>query len=100
MSRVQLTLARLVEVAAAALVGAGSAVAIAVALSPLTPLGVARLAEPSPGGEVNVAVLGLGAAATVLLLLARWYGPRGVWRGLAPSPARQRRRHFHRRLPP
>ena len=69
MSRVQLTLARLVEVAAAALVGAGSAVAIAVALSPLAPLGVARLAEPSPGAEVNVAVLGLGAAATVLLLL-------------------------------
>lgn len=70
MSQVQLTVARLVEVAAAALVGAGSAVGIAVALSPLTPLGVARLAEPSPGAEVNAAVLGLGAAATVLLLLA------------------------------
>jgi len=69
MSRVQLTVARLVEVAAAALVGVGLAVGASIAASPLTPLGVARLAEPSPGPEINAAVLGLGAVASVLLLL-------------------------------
>jgi ABC-type lipoprotein release transport system permease subunit len=70
MSRYQLAAARLLEVAAAALVGAALAIGVAVALSPLTPLGPARLAEPQPGLEVNAPVLGLGAAAIVLLLVA------------------------------
>ena len=45
-------------------------VAGAVALSPLLPIGTARRIEPSPGVEVNVAVLALGVLVVVLLLLA------------------------------
>jgi ABC-type lipoprotein release transport system permease subunit len=41
----------------------------AIALSPLLPIGAARRIEPSPGVEVNIAVLAFGAVAAVLLLL-------------------------------
>ena len=65
------------------------AVAVAVAASPLTPIGPARQAEPDPGIEVNLAVLGAGLAAItvlplVLLVPAAWRaasrasGPLGV----------------------
>ncbi|HEX8804219.1 MAG TPA: ABC transporter permease [Acidimicrobiales bacterium] len=56
------------------LVGAGAAVlavAGAVAWSPLTPVGLARQAEPHPGVEVNVAVLALGGAAIAVVMTAR-----------------------------
>ena len=46
------------------------AVAIAVAGSPLMPIGPARLAEPAPGIDVNVAILTVGFAVIVLALLA------------------------------
>ncbi|HET7488591.1 MAG TPA: ABC transporter permease [Acidimicrobiales bacterium] len=61
--------------AAAIAVAAGVFAAVAaVALSPLTPVGVARQAELHPGAEVNVAYLGAGAAAVSVLvfLLAAW----------------------------
>jgi ABC-type antimicrobial peptide transport system permease subunit len=69
--------------------GAGFAVAIAVAASPLMPIGPARLAEPSPGVEVNLAILGTGLAVIaiaplVLLSPVAWrvagrtHGPLGV----------------------
>ena len=69
--------------------GAGFAVAIAVAASPLMPIGTARLAEPSPGVEVNLAILGTGLAVItiaplVLLSPVAWRvagrmpGPLGV----------------------
>jgi hypothetical protein len=62
----------LVGVAAAVLAIAG-----AVAWSPLTPVGLARQAEPHPGVAVNVAVLAFGGAAiavvvTALALLTGW----------------------------
>ena len=65
-----------VEVASlrGALVGTGAAVLAvtgAVAWSPLTPVGLARQAEPYPGVEVNVAVLAMGGAAIAALLTAR-----------------------------
>ena len=44
--------------------------AIAIAASPLMPIGSARLAEPAPGIEVNVALLGAGFAVIALLPLA------------------------------
>ena len=44
--------------------------AIAIAASPLMPIGSARLAEPDPGVEVNVALLGAGFAVIALLPLA------------------------------
>lgn len=89
-----LSLARL----AAVTVAAGLiAVAVAIAASPLMPIGPARLAEPDPGVEVNVTILGLGAAAIILLpvlllLPAAWRttarvgGPLGV---AEPDPPAQ-----------
>jgi ABC-type lipoprotein release transport system permease subunit len=56
------------------LVGAGGAVLVAFALSPLTPVGEARLAEPSTGLAFDSAVLLLGAVAIVAIVLAL-----GMW---------------------
>jgi FtsX-like permease family len=57
-----------------AVVGAGAAIlaiAGAVAWSPLTPVGLARQAEPHPGLEVNVAVLAVGGLAIAAVVTAR-----------------------------
>ena len=56
------------------LVGAAGAVAVAFSLSPLTPVGEARLAEPSTGFAFDPLVLLVGALATVgvVLLLGLW----------------------------
>ena len=72
-----LSLARLALVTAA---GAVLAVIIAIAASPLMPIGPARLAEPHPGVDVNLAVLGAGLAliAGLPLLLAAV-----IWRNAA-----------------
>ncbi len=55
---VTLSLARLAIVT---VTGAVIAVGIAIAASPLMPIGPARLAEPRPGIEVNLSILGAGA---------------------------------------
>ena len=57
-----------------ALVGAAGAVIVAFALSPLTPVGEARLAEPSTGLSFDAHVLLLGALATVVVVLLL-----GIW---------------------
>lgn len=62
-----LSLARIAVVTA---VGGALAVVVAIAASPLTPIGPARLAEPQPGLAVNVAILGPGLALIVLVPLA------------------------------
>ncbi|MGO9583755.1 MAG: FtsX-like permease family protein [Acidimicrobiales bacterium] len=49
------------------LTGAIGAVLLAFALSPLTPVGEARIAEPAQGFAFDVLVLGLGAASTVVV---------------------------------
>jgi FtsX-like permease family len=73
MSRSRLVALSLARVAAVNIAGAAIAVAIAIAASPLMPIGPARFAEPSPGVEVNLAVLGAGfvliAAAPLLLMV-------------------------------
>ena len=61
-----LTAARLGLVTVA---GGVIAVGIAIAASPLMPIGAARLAEPQPGIGLDPAVLGIGFAAVVLLPL-------------------------------
>src|SRR3984957_702370 len=61
------TLARLAVVTVS---GAVIAVAVAVAASPLMPVGAAREAEPDPGVAVNTAVLGAGLAVIALAPLA------------------------------
>ncbi len=89
-----LSMARLAAVTAtAALIAA----AIAIAASPLMPIGPARLAEPDPGMDVNVLILGAGCAAIIalplfLLLSAAWRtaarvpAPLGVAEPAAPAP--------------
>jgi len=66
-----------------ALVGAAGAVIIAFALSPLTPVGEARLAEPSTGLAFDPLVLLLGALGTVLVVLLL-----GIWPTVRASRAR------------
>ena len=85
-TRAMLTGLSLARLAIVSVAGAALAVVIAVAASPLTPIGAARLAEPAPGVAVDLAILGAGAAVIALcplLLLAR-----AAWRtaALAASP--------------
>jgi hypothetical protein len=60
---------------AVALAGAAGAVALATALSPLAPVGEARLAETSTGVAFDLRVLPLGALAVVVAVLALSIGP-------------------------
>jgi ABC-type antimicrobial peptide transport system permease subunit len=78
MTRGQLLVTALIEVAAAVVAGAALACGVAIAASPLMPIGPARTAEPDPGLSVDVPVLAVGFAATVILLLARVAWP--AWR--------------------
>jgi putative ABC transport system permease protein len=77
---VALSLARL---AAVTVGGALIAVGVAVAASPLMPIGPARAAEPVPGVEVNLAFLAAGAAAIALLPLT--FLARAAWRTAAQA---------------
>lgn len=76
--------------------GALLAATAAIAASPLMPIGIARLADPHPGVEVNVAILAAGfaviAVAPLILVLpvawrtaARVAGPLGVAEPAAPA---------------
>jgi len=78
LTRRQLTAAGLAEVGAAAAAGAVLACGVAVAASPLMPIGPARLAEPDPGVSVDVPVLTVGLIGIVVLLVARVAWP--AWR--------------------
>ena len=68
--------------AAGAMVGAG----VAVLASPLTPMGLALRAEPDPGLSVHPAGLGVGMAATLVLVLGRVAVP--AWRLAGERPHR------------
>jgi putative ABC transport system permease protein len=75
-----LSMARPALAVAAGVVGA---VVVAIAASPLMPIGPARLAEPHPGVSIDATVLGLGSLGLIVGLL-----------GLAALPARRAsRRH-------
>ncbi|HXN59854.1 MAG TPA: ABC transporter permease [Acidimicrobiales bacterium] len=66
------------------LAGAVGAVVIATALSPIAPLGEARLAEDSTGVAFDSLVLLLGAVATVVVVLAL-----GIWPALRAAHTRR-----------
>ena len=85
MTRGQLMAAGLIEVGAAAAAGAIMAAGMAVAASPLMPIGAARLAELDPGVSADAMVLAAGAAAIVVLLVVAAAWP--AWR-LASAGAR------------
>jgi ABC-type lipoprotein release transport system permease subunit len=79
----------------AAVIGAAGGVAgalLAVAVSPLLPVGLAGVAEPHPGIRADGTVLGLGVATTVLATMAAAAWP--AWRAVrvgrvraGPAPA-------------
>jgi hypothetical protein len=92
----RLAVLSLARVAAVTTAGAVIAVGIAIAASPLMPIGPARFAEPSPGVEINLAILGAGFAliAGVPLLVMvpaalraanRARGPLGLAEPAAPA---------------
>jgi hypothetical protein len=85
LTRGQLMAAGLIEVGVAAAIGAMVAAGVAVAVSPLMPIGPARLAEPDPGVSADATVLAAGTAAIVVLLVALAAWP--TWR-LASTGAR------------
>jgi hypothetical protein len=66
MSRHRLALLSLARVALVTAAGAVVAIAVAVAASPLMPIGPARFAEPSPGIDVSLPILGIGFAVIAL----------------------------------
>ena len=78
MTRGQLVAASLIEMVLAGAAGAVLAAGVAVAASPLMPIGAARLAEPDPGVSADWLVLSAGAAIIVVLLVARTLWP--AWR--------------------
>jgi len=77
-TRASLVALSLIRLAVVTLAGAVLTVGVVVAASPLMPIGPARLAEPHPGAEVNLAILGAGFAAITLLPLALLAG--AAWR--------------------
>ncbi len=70
LSRARLAAVSLARLAAVTCPGAVLAVGVAIAASPLMPIGPARLAESAPGVEVNLAFLGAGLLLTATLPLA------------------------------
>ena len=76
-----------------AVVGAIVSVGVAVVLSPLTPVGLARIAEPDPGFVIAPRIIIVGAATTVFLVLLVSLGP--AWlaaraASIAPDPGGER----------
>jgi hypothetical protein len=65
----QLIAVSMLRTLAAAVAGAAGGILVATLLSPLAPAGEARLADPAPGLSFDGAVLGLGALATVAVVL-------------------------------
>lgn len=84
LTRPQLVGLALGRTAIVAGVGALLAAAVAVLLSPVFPIGAARRAEVHEGIEVNLAILGAGTVAIIVLFLLRAAWP--AWR-LAAVPA-------------
>jgi hypothetical protein len=96
MTRARLAVLSLARLAAVTVAGAVIAVIVAIAASPLMPIGPARLAEPRPGIEVNLAILGAGLVVIAVLPLAvlvpeawraagRARGPLGVAEPAGPA---------------
>ena len=85
----------LARVGAVSVIGAIGAVPMAMALSPLFPIGPARATEPSPGFAIDAPVLGLGLVITVTLFVIRgsipaWRGAARAWRAAAEPAGRGR----------
>ena len=104
MTRRSLAALSLARVTAVTVPAACRAVAVAVAASPLMPIGPARLAEPTPGVAANLALLDAGLAAVALLPVAllvpvAWRAAARAGRPLEAAGAAGRA-HRPRRGPP
>jgi hypothetical protein len=88
-TRTQLVAAGSLVIAPAVVLGAAGAIGLALALSPLTPRGLAKQAEVDPGVRVDWPVVLLGAAAVIAIgtVLAVW-AARTVVRQRGRRPAR------------
>jgi putative ABC transport system permease protein len=86
MSRSQLWAVAMARAGLVGFVGAVLGTVVALSLSPLLPIGLARVAEPHPGLAFDATALGLGALGTVVLVLACASAP--AWRA-ARVAARQ-----------
>jgi ABC-type lipoprotein release transport system permease subunit len=84
--------ARVLEAFVVAAMGATIAIAVAVALSPLFPIGPAAIAELRPGVEVNVAWLacGWGFLTVCLVSASAWPAWRATKADLAPTAGARR----------
>jgi hypothetical protein len=83
-SRGHLLAAALVPIGLVGAAGAVFGAGVAVLASPLTPMGLALRAEPAPGLSVHPAGLGIGMAATLVLVLGRVAAP--AWRLAGERP--------------
>ena len=86
LTRRQLVTTEVMAAIPIAVIGGVLSVGLAVAASPLTPIGVARRAELHPGVAGDVPVLLIGFAAVVLFVLARV--ALAAWRVTRPARAR------------
>jgi ABC-type lipoprotein release transport system permease subunit len=69
MTRAELAAVAMVRAVSIAVIGVVLAAGLAVALSPLMPLGLARLVEPSPGVNFDPLIVGAGAVALAILII-------------------------------
>lgn len=69
MTRGQLWIVGIMRTGAVAAVATVMSIAFAILLSPLTPTGVARIAEPRPGTWIDATALAIGAGATLILFV-------------------------------
>lgn len=84
--RPHLLLIGVVRAGIIALIGAGVAVLTALALSPVAPIGDARIAEPDPGLAFDATAIGVGAASLIVMALITSAFP--AWRAArAPGQA-------------
>jgi hypothetical protein len=85
-SRIQLLAAAMLPIGLVGAVGAVTGAGVAVLASPLLPMGLALRAEPDPGFSVNLGGIGIGMAATLVLVLGRVAVP--AWRLAGERPHR------------
>jgi predicted lysophospholipase L1 biosynthesis ABC-type transport system permease subunit len=96
MSRVQLAALGILRAVIIGVVAALVVIPIAVLLSPLTPIGLARIAEPDPGFAVDAFPLVLGATSVLLLTvlvgaIPAWTAARTATTGAGGSEADRQR---------
>lgn len=89
MTRTEIAVAQSIPVAVVAAIGVIAGLVLAIALSPLAPIGLARRAEIDPGIRIDPLVL-LACAATVLLLVTA-YAFVASRRALAPATTERMR---------